>query len=199
MPDTSPPGIPLDDGILVALEGKCVDEFGNILDWDGTVLGRAEGDLPSMVGRPVAKGGSILDAAGDLAGRVAEVLPPALTPEGESGRKKLKRDHRGNIYDQFGNVVGRMRTNSGGGSKATGVDDGDRGDSGFSSRGETGATGARPEGADETAALDPLPATPSPSEIYLDVKSTHDGIQLVIKIPTVFNGRHETMQCNVER
>src|SRR5262245_30280125 len=32
------------------LEGMYVDEFGNILDWNGHVLGRVEGDLPSMIG-----------------------------------------------------------------------------------------------------------------------------------------------------
>ncbi|UKZ66105.1 uncharacterized protein TrAtP1_007287 [Trichoderma atroviride] len=29
-------------------------------------------------------------------------------------------------------------------------------------------------------------APPGPSDVYLDVKSTHDGIQLIIRIPTVF-------------
>lgn len=31
------------------------------------------------------------------------------------------------------------------------------------------------------------PAAPSPSEVCLDVKSTHDGIQLIIRIPTVLH------------
>jgi hypothetical protein len=32
----------------------------------------------------------------------------------------------------------------------------------------------------------------SPSDIFLDVKSTRDGIQLTIRIPTVFNGQQRT-------
>merc|ERR1712000_609427 len=82
------------------LEGKYVDEFGNILDWDGTVLGRVEGDLPSMVGRPVSASGEILDTDGEVAGRVCEnYIKPKLEPL-SSG---LRVDSEGNIYDEEGN------------------------------------------------------------------------------------------------
>ncbi|UKZ66104.1 uncharacterized protein TrAtP1_007286 [Trichoderma atroviride] len=62
-PDIKIPKIqPVEQGEPLAelaqgLVGKFVDEFGNILDWDGTVLGSVEGDLPSMVGRPVSESG----------------------------------------------------------------------------------------------------------------------------------------------
>jgi hypothetical protein len=39
----------------------------------------------------------------------------------------------------------------------------------------------------KTWPLTPTPPPPSTSEIYLDVKSTMDGIQIIMKIPTVFN------------
>ncbi|KAI9167877.1 hypothetical protein HJFPF1_04018 [Paramyrothecium foliicola] len=131
------------------LEGKYVDEFGNILDWDGTVLGRVEGDLPSMVGRPVSESGEILDEEGEVAGHVSEnYARPPLKPL-ENG---LKVDDAGNIYGEDGKVVGKLNKDS-------------------------------PDSRNDPK---PTPA-PSPSDIFLDVKSTHDGIQLIIRIPTVFN------------
>lgn len=91
------------------LVGKYVDEFGNILDWDGTVLGRVEGDLPSMVGRPVSESGEILDEEGEVAGHVSEnYARPALKPL-ENG---LKVDDDGNIYSQDGEVVGKLNDKS---------------------------------------------------------------------------------------
>lgn len=145
--------------LAVGLEGRYVDEFGNILDWDGTVLGRVEGDLPSMVGRPVSKSGEILDIEGEVVGYVAEnYTKPTLSALGGG----LKVDSSGNIYDGNGNIVGKLND----------TPDGER---------------LKPGGGDLSGGPPKSAATPSPSEIYLDVKSTHDGIQLIIKIPTVFN------------
>jgi hypothetical protein len=92
--------------LAAGLDGKYVDEFGNILDWDGTVLGRVQGDLPSMVGRPVTADGQVLDEDGEVAGQVCdnyiEPEPPKLKPLASGG---LKVDDEGFIYDDQGNRV----------------------------------------------------------------------------------------------
>ena len=162
------------------LEGKFVDEFGNILGADGTVHGRAEGDLPSMVGRPIQGNGSILDSDGEACGYVSENL--TMPPLQEVGCG-LKVDADGHIYDMHGETVGKMNMPeaSGQNMKTTAPENGAAKDSSRKRRACEGLPGRR----DETG------PTPSPSEIYLDVKSTHDGIQLIIKIPTVFNRDQE--------
>lgn len=147
------------------LVGKFVDEFGNILDWDGTVLGSVGGDLPSMVGRPVSESGEILDNAGEVVGYVLENHTRPTLHDLEGG---LKIDGDGNIYNKNGDIVGKMNGPSTGKDEAPGQ-----------------------QGTDESKTAPETPgkandAKPSPSEVYLDVKSTHDGIQLIIKIPTCF-------------
>lgn len=171
------------------LEGKYVDEFGNILDWDGQVLGRAAGDLPSMIGRPVSSTGEILDEDGQVAGYVAEndvarrpSSPPSPQPIQGMGNG-LRVDHHGNILDAGGNIVGhfnpehlaRQAGNDQGAGEGAGAASGRRSRAGPSQETRSRSR-SRPT------------AAPSPSEIYLDVKSTNDGVQLIIKIPTVFNG-----------
>jgi len=156
------------------LVGKYVDEFGNILEWNGTVLGRAEGDLPSMVGRPVSETGEILDADGEVAGHVSENYARPPLEELEGG---LRVDNAGNIYSQDGEVIGKLNEKP-----ATKEKSGEEKPS--SSSEHAGASGSNKC----SSCNAPKPsAAPSPSEIYLDVKSTFDGIQLIIKIPTVFN------------
>lgn len=158
--------------LAVGLEGKYVDEFGNILDWDGTVLGRVEGDLPSMVGRPVSASGEILDAEGEVAGRVCEnYIKPKLEPL-SSG---LRVDSEGNIYDEEGNVVGKINK----------LKDKDK-DSNKDNKNDNQTQQQQQQGGNVNIPKPPVVA-PRPDELYLDVKSTFDGIQLIIKIPTVFN------------
>ncbi|KOS21243.1 hypothetical protein ESCO_004550 [Escovopsis weberi] len=174
----------VDDEELLALRarglaGKYIDEFGNVLDWDGTVLGSVQGDLPSMVGRPVSESGYVVDSTGEMVGYVSENFTDSQQPQTHSPHpplppreidRSLKVDEHGNILDANGEVVGKMKDHS----RAGGTGGfGSGHDKGKAKKGETGAG--------------PSAATPSPSEVYLDVKSTHDGIQLVIKIPTVFN------------
>ncbi|KAM0351621.1 hypothetical protein ACHAPU_002631 [Fusarium lateritium] len=172
-PQSSTP--PSKDSLLqqlaAGLDGKYVDEFGNILDWDGTVLGRVEGDLPSMVGRPVMPSGEILDQDGELAGHVCDnYIKPDLKPLAGG----LKVDDEGNIYNDQGIKIGKLDQpiNDGpeklSGSKDSNADQGQ-------GQGSAGTNAPKP------------PAPPRPDELFLDVKSTYDGIQLVIKIPTVFN------------
>lgn len=156
------------------LEGRYVDEFGNILDWDGTVLGRVDGDLPSMVGRPVAANGEIQDVDGGVVGHVCEnYSTPALKPLGGG----LQVDDQGNIYNDQGAVVGKLNA-------PMGTDD----DNGGKDKGK-----GKDMDASKPAQSRPPPnngakqaSAPRPDEIYLDVKSTFEGIQLIIKIPTVF-------------
>lgn len=147
------------------LVGKFVDEFGNILDWDGTVLGSVEGDLPSMVGRPVSESGEILDNTGEVVGYVSENHTRPTLKDLEGG---LKIDGDGNIYNKNGDIVGKMNQPSTGEKETSGQQD---------------AGQSKPS---QDAGAKANAATPSPSEVYLDVKSTHDGIQLIIKIPTIF-------------
>ncbi|KAG5769363.1 hypothetical protein H9Q72_003380 [Fusarium xylarioides] len=158
--------------LAVGLDGKYVDEFGNILDWDGTVLGRVEGDLPSMVGRPVMPNGQVLDEDGEVTGHVCEnYTEPALKPLAAGG---LKVDDEGNIYDDQGNRIGKLdkpMPSHDGADKLSENKDKER----EQAQGTNNANAPKPPGA------------PRPDELFLDVKSTYDGIQLTIKIPTVFN------------
>lgn len=169
-PDIKIPRIqPIEHGEPLAsraqgLVGKFVDEFGNILDWDGAVLGSVEGDLPSMVGRPVSESGEILDAAGEVVGYVSENHTRPTLSALEGG---LKIDGTGNIYNKNGDIVGKMNG---------------------SPKGKEEASGQQDAGENRTShdAGKANAATPSPSDVFLDIKSTHDGIQLIIRIPTVF-------------
>lgn len=152
------------------LVDKFVDEFGNVLNWDGTVLGRVEGDLPSMVGRPVSDTGSVLDASGEVVGYVSENHMQASMKEMGGG---LKVDDSGNIYNSDGHVVGKLHGSPSKDGKPQNFQ-------GPETSSGNQAHGCSCQSAKSTAA-------PSPSEVCLDVKSTHDGIQLIIRIPTMFN------------
>lgn len=153
------------------LEGKYVDEFGNILDWNGTVLGRVEGDLPSMVGRPVSESGQIHDADGEAVGYVSENYAKPPLKELDGG---LRVDDDGNIFNADGVAIGKLNEPP------------------------------RKEAAEEAPSKEcscgapKNPAVPNPSEIYLDVKSTFDGIQIVLKIPTIFNQDHHNPRRDSE-
>ncbi|WQF86388.1 hypothetical protein CDEST_11402 [Colletotrichum destructivum] len=173
------------------LDGKYVDEFGNILDWNGQVLGRVEGDLPSMIGRPVAVTGEIFSEEGEVVGYVAEndTIPPAPpSPKPIEGMGDgLKVDHMGNILDKNNNVVGHFD----GAPLAKSLQQtGQAGNSGHSSSARPGHVPDTRTSCPQCTAHQAKPSstTPSPSEIFMDVKSTNDGIQLIIKIPTVFHG-----------
>ncbi|KAG9506654.1 hypothetical protein J7337_000187 [Fusarium musae] len=167
--------------LAAGLDGKYVDEFGNILDWDGTVLGRVEGDLPSMVGRPVMPNGQVLDEDGEVAGHVCEnYIKPALKPLAAGG---LKVDDEGNIYDDQGNRIGKLdkpMPSQDGADKLSENRDKEREQA-------QGAGSTNNANANANANAPKPPGAPRPDELFLDVKSTYDGIQLIIKIPTVFN------------
>ncbi|KAM0331039.1 hypothetical protein ACHAPQ_006256 [Fusarium lateritium] len=156
------------------LDGKYVDEFGNILGWDGTVLGRVEGDLPSMVGRPVMPSGEVLDEDGEVAGHVCDnYTKPDLKPLAGG----LKVDDEGNIYNDQGNKIGKLDKP---------INDGPENVPGSKDANADGKAQGQGQGSGVNIPPKP-PAPPRPDELFLDVKSTYDGIQLTIKIPTVFN------------
>ncbi|PHH60117.1 hypothetical protein CDD81_2119 [Ophiocordyceps australis] len=154
---------------LSSLKDCHVDQFANIVTSKGIHLGRAQGDLPAMVGQPVSKNGEILDSEGNPVGFVSEVYdrPPLDSA--------LRVDSVGNIYDQHGAIVGKMHTNHHDPNNVKDAQDSQNPQD--SQQKEPNHSKPKPTNL----------ATPSPSEIYLDVKSTHDGIQLIIKIPTVFS------------
>ncbi|KPM43424.1 hypothetical protein AK830_g3087 [Neonectria ditissima] len=185
---TGPPPAELAKG----LEGRYVDEFGNILDWDGTVLGRVDGDLPSMVGRPVAANGEIQDVDGSVVGHVCEnYSAPALKPLGGG----LQVDADGNIYDSQGAVVGKLNAPMPAEhDDSIGKDKGKDKDMDASKPAQSqnqNQSQSHNHSQNQTRPPPPntgpkQPSAPRPDEIYLDVKSTFEGIQLIIKIPTVF-------------
>lgn len=207
------------------LVGKTIDEFGDVLDDEGAVLARVEGDLPSMVGRTISNArGDVLGDDGELLGYVAEVetgegqqqeskeQPPtwdlaevmkAMAAAGQ-GPGGLRVDPFGNILDAEGNVVGSFHDNKTGFGKK--VQEGNSGKSGKPGKArskqsdseqkhETAGSGDQAESSSESRPREnaqshrkqPEERKPSPSDIFLDVKSTTEGIQLTIRIPTVFN------------
>ncbi|KAI0394925.1 hypothetical protein F5Y17DRAFT_426044 [Xylariaceae sp. FL0594] len=178
---SSPP--PVDLPVRVkGLAGYVVDDVGNIVDGSGKVLGHATGDLPEMIGRKVSETGEIYGDGGEIIGYVSENFvnpppPPAPVPIPADFVGSLKVDHEGNILDSDGNIIGRFHK-------------------------KPGKNGAMPpfapsatpkgESAKTKENQEPRPKTNaqtggSPSDLYLDVKSTNDGIQLTIRIPTMFS------------
>ncbi|PHH71595.1 hypothetical protein CDD82_6430 [Ophiocordyceps australis] len=154
---------------LSSLQDCHVDNFANIVSSTGVHLGRAQGDLPAMAGQPVSQNGEILDSEGNPVGFVSEIYDrPPVDPG-------LRVDSVGNIYDQRGAIVGKMHTKHLDPRDSQDVQDSQ--DIQDSKNSQDSKQKSKPTNT----------ATPSPSEIYLDVKSTHDGIQLIIKIPTVFS------------
>ncbi|KAI0168888.1 hypothetical protein GGR52DRAFT_495738 [Hypoxylon sp. FL1284] len=184
IPKISPIGLtpPPDLASLAhGLGGHTVDDVGNIVDPSGEVLGHATGDLPAMVGRQVADNGEVHGEDGEVVGYVLEnfLEPPSPTEIPEKVLGGLKVDHEGNILDTNGNIIGRFNEKAG--------ENGDLGP--FMNRKKAGSprTGGKPE---EKKPKVNAQTGGSPSDLFLDVKSTTDGIQLTIRIPTTF-GRQQ--------
>lgn len=159
-PATTPTPTPKE--LAEGLQGKVVDDVGNIVDDEGKAIGRVEGDLPSMVGQKVDDEGLVFDSEGQEVGYVVDNYSRQKLFDLGGG---MKADAQGNIYNQDGNVIGKLN-----------------GQPDFSKN--TFESEARPKPC--YSAPNPA-ATPRPDEVYLDVKSTHDGIQIILKIPTIFN------------
>lgn len=172
------------------LGGNTVDDVGNIVDESGKVLGHATGDLPSMIGKKVADNGEVYGDSGELIGFVTENFtghpPPAPDAAGENGVKLtalpggLRVDISGNILDGSGNVIGKLNNPPTESTKALAPYTGDGKDAP-----KTGTDGEKekPEEEKPRAKFD---ESGIPADIFLDVKSTPDGIQLTIRIPTIF-------------
>lgn len=215
------------------LVGKTIDEFGDVVDHDGSVLGRVEGDLPSMIGRTISNArGDVLGDDGELLGYVAEVgsgEEQEASPKQEAptwsladimqtmaaagkGPGGLRVDPTGNILDPEGNVVGSFHDNVSGFGKKSGVSDENTGAKDSKRRSKERQPKEEPqhqkaeekagsssqsqprENAQSHRKEDPKE---SPSDIFLDVKSTTEGIQLTIRIPTVFNSGGQPAQPKV--
>lgn len=212
------------------LVGKKINEFGDIINSDGVVLGSVEGDLPSMVGRSISNArGDVLGDDGKLLGYVAEVetgegqeksseeqaptwsmaeVMQAMAAAGK-GPGGLRVDPFGNILDADGNTVGSFHDNISGFGKKHHTKSG--GGGGGANKPKTRSKSPRQEDSktsNESSAQPPQqrenaqshrkedPAL-SPSDIFLDVKSTTEGIQLTIRIPTVFNSGGQPSQPKV--
>lgn len=229
------------------LVGKKIDEFGDVVDDDGSILGRVEGDLPSMIGRRISNArGDVLGDDGELLGYVAELgageseknsskqqiptwsladVMKAMAAAG-NGPGGLRVDPFGNILDPEGNIVGSFHDNiSGFGKKNPAAAFGDHSPQRESPKVVKDAKESKPrrpqepqpketplqdQKTEETAGSSPQKEPrenaqshrkedpkESPSDIFLDVKSTTEGIQLTIRIPTVFNSGGQPAQPKI--
>ncbi|KAK3488142.1 uncharacterized protein B0T23DRAFT_407316 [Neurospora hispaniola] len=207
------------------LKGKTVDEYGDIIDpQTGTILAHAGGDLPSIVGRQVSNDqGDILGDEGELLGYVADVEVGKKTASPEEAAPKpmmslaevMSRnntawmvDHDGNILDAQGNVVGMFLDHNNPGERGgRGVpvphyEEADKDEKEGAAEEEPQREQSRPPRRTEeerranAAAWRKENPGESPSDIFLDVKSTTEGIQLTIRIPTVF-GNGQQLKPNI--
>ncbi|KAJ3553677.1 hypothetical protein NPX13_g10830 [Xylaria arbuscula] len=158
------------------LAGYAVDDVGNIVDESGEVLGHATGDLPAMVGKKVSDNGEIYGDDDEIVGYVSDnfVNPPSPTEIPEDVIGGLRVDHKGNILDLEGNIIGKF--NQPLGKNGSTPKPASKGDADNKPK-----TEQKPKINAQTGAAG------SPSDLFLDVKSTNDGIQLTIRIPTMYS------------
>lgn len=226
---TKQPKVPIYEAKKDHLVGMIIDEWGDILDDHGEVLGRVEGDLPSMISRKVSNArGDVLGDDGGLLGYVAEIGPGKGHPEppkqavptwsleevekamaaAGKGPGGLRVDPFGNILDADGNAVGSFHDNVSGFGRKSGAFPEDTPNA--NGNHEEGRPRSKPESRPKQPKAKPAPRSEkpqgtaterrdkaqnqrreenafNPSDIFLDVKSTTEGIQLTIRIPTVFN------------
>ncbi|KAI1446513.1 hypothetical protein F5Y02DRAFT_64621 [Annulohypoxylon stygium] len=171
--------------LALGLGGHTIDDVGNIVDESEKVLGHVTGDLPAMVGRNVADNGEVYGDDGEVIGYVSENFtgppPPTEIPEKVLGG--LKVDHEGNILDTDGNIIGRFNEKAGeNGNLAP-----------FMKPSKPGESQPDDEPQEEKKPKVNAHTGGSPSDIFLDVKSTTDGIQLTIRIPTTFGKRPQDL------
>ncbi|KAI1370382.1 hypothetical protein F4677DRAFT_365245 [Hypoxylon crocopeplum] len=171
-----PPELPR---LAHGLGGHVVDDVGNIVDESGKVLGHVTGDLPAMIGRKVADNGEIYGDNEEIIGYVSEnfTRPPPPTDIPHNVLGGLKVDHQGNILDTNGNIIGRFNEKAGENDTLAPF-------LGRSKTDESQTEDSKPQ--EEKKPKVNAHTGGSPSDIFLDVKSTTDGIQLTIRIPTTF-------------
>ncbi|KAI1276980.1 hypothetical protein F5Y07DRAFT_388799 [Xylaria sp. FL0933] len=168
--DSSPPANL--QRLAQGLAGHAVDDVGNIVDESGEVLGHATGDLPAMVGKKVSDDGEIYGDGGEIVGYVSDnfVSPPSPTEIPGDVLGGLKVDHKGNILDSEGKIIGKFHQPP----------------EKMSSRKSSKAEEEEKPREDQKPKVNAQTGG-SPSDLFLDVKSTTDGIQLTIRIPTTFS------------
>lgn len=198
-----------DDNVLGRVEGDLPSMVGRtIANARGDVLGD-DGELLGYVAEIGAGDGqNRTSKKGVPTWSLAEVME-AMAAAGK-GPGGLRVDAAGTILDAEGNAVGSFRDNiSGFGKKATEPAEdvpedqpqpskarpkrpksraGPRDAESEDHEGEASSTQEPRENAQSYRKEDPAI---SPSDIFLDVKSTTEGIQLTIRIPTVFNSAGE--------
>lgn len=93
--------VPL-DGLL----GRIVTDTGTLVDEDGRIIGRVEGDITEMVGRIVRSSGEVLNDWNQVVGRVSENLLVSSEdedpPEEEIGDDHKTENKRASISDSDG-------------------------------------------------------------------------------------------------
>ncbi|ROW05031.1 hypothetical protein VSDG_00658 [Cytospora chrysosperma] len=194
------------EGDLPSMVGRTISNArGDVLGDDGGLLGYV---AEVATGEGQQKQSKQQHPTWDL----ADVMK-AMADQGE-GPGGLRVDPFGNILDGEGNVVGSFHDNrTGFGRKKTpGSGNGDDGGSKARSSSQPKET-PRENKSDEQAGAPASQSEPprnaqsfrnqpeerkeNPSDIFMDVKSTTEGIQLTIRIPTVFNTGGQQAQPKV--
>ncbi|KAJ8122534.1 hypothetical protein ONZ43_g1295 [Nemania bipapillata] len=175
--DSSPPrDLPR---LAQGLAGHVIDDVGNIVDASGEVLGHATGDLPAMVGKKVSDNGEVYGNDGEIVGYVSEnfINPPPPTEIPGDVLGGLRVDHKGNILDGSGNIIGKFYQPP------------ERKSISPKPSAKPSSPKAKPQEKPKEEQKPKVNAQTggSPSDLFLDVKSTTDGIQLTIRIPTTFS------------
>ncbi|KAI0466502.1 hypothetical protein F4859DRAFT_497050 [Xylaria cf. heliscus] len=154
------------------LAGYLVDDVGNVVNESGEVLGHATGDLPAMVGKKVSDDGEVYGDGGEIIGYVSQnfVNPPSPTEIPGDLLGRLRVDHQGNILDSDGKIIGKFHEPPKPSAKSP-----------------SPKVESKEKAKEEQKPKVNAQTGGSPSDLFLDVKSTTDGIQLTIRIPTTFS------------
>ncbi|ROW04594.1 hypothetical protein VMCG_05071 [Cytospora schulzeri] len=195
------------EGDLPSMVGRTISNArGDVLGDDGELLGYV---AEVETGEGQQKQSSPQHPTWDL----ADVMK-AMAAQGE-GPGGLRVDPFGNILDGEGNVVGSFHDNRSGFGRKKAPGGGNGNDGGSKARsqssqpkeapkenkpdGQTGASASQsqPPRNAQSFRNQPEERQESPSDIFMDVKSTTEGIQLTIRIPTVFNNGGQQAQPKV--
>lgn len=190
------------------LVGCKVSGAGAIIDNQDRIMGRATGDLPSMYGMPISENGGVFSMSGQLAGYVTEnytIASPVPDEKDTNNTEDLVADKQvreiiarvgvdksGNLVDDSGRVVGKV---------AGDFSTGNFTPTSTSSSSPAEESSTEPNSAEKEGTADASPPKiqltaakedEGNPDVYLDVKSTRDGIQISIRIPSGFMKPQET-------
>ncbi|GAB7341509.1 hypothetical protein MBLNU457_7729t2 [Dothideomycetes sp. NU457] len=95
---------------LSALAGCTVNKAGNVVDSNGTIIGRvAEGDVQTMIGKKVDGQGQIWDNAGQVVGRAELAKGQDTSAEGPfAGFEDAQVSKDGTVVTPAGDIIGRV-------------------------------------------------------------------------------------------